>query len=154
MGGVLVLDVQEGEVAELIEGDDADFLVGLALQLAVLLIKDFDRDLRFAFDDVEIGDEEAVAIDEEARTQGPRGAHLDDGRAEGLDQFAHALIRRRRGARPVKALAGGGLGRVCACDAAAGAGPGTGAGATMGLAATSLSRKSFKTWSRGMTRMV
>ena len=74
----------------MLSDDDFDLFVNLALQLAVLLLEDLDGNLRFAFCHMKIGDEKAVLVDEEPRTQPAGRPHLHHGRAQFGGQFAHA----------------------------------------------------------------
>ena len=55
----------------------------------------FHGNLRLALDDVEIGDEITVFIDEKTRTEPAGRAHLHDGFADLIDQFFHVALRRR-----------------------------------------------------------
>ena len=78
-----------------VDGDDLDLLVSLAVKLAVLLVINLHGNFRLALDDVEIGDEITVRVDEEARTQAFRRADLHDRLADLLDERTH--IARGRG---------------------------------------------------------
>src|SRR5262249_36413012 len=86
LGCVFILDMQQGEVMEFIDGDDADLLESLAVKLAVDLAVNFHGNLSFAFDDVKIGDEVAVGVNKESRAQAFRGADLHDSLAELFDK--------------------------------------------------------------------
>ena len=83
--GILVLDFQQGEVGEFVDGDDFDLFIALAFELAAILLIDLDRNLRLVFDDMEIRDQVSVFVDDEARTQSARRPHLDDGGAQLAD---------------------------------------------------------------------
>lgn len=85
---VLVLDLEQREIGEFVHGDNPHLFVGLALQLPVPLMINLDGDLRFTFDDMEVGDQKTVAVDEESRAQGAGGAHLHHGLAELVDEVA------------------------------------------------------------------
>ncbi len=69
-----------------VDGDDLDLLVGLAVKLAVFLVVNFHGNFRLALDDVKIGDEIAVRVDEETGAEAFRRADLHDGLADLLDQ--------------------------------------------------------------------
>ncbi len=88
LGRVLVLDMEQGEVVEFVDGNNLDLLVGLAVELTVFLLINFDGNLGFTFDDVEVGDEIAVFIQEEAGAEAFGGLDLDDGFADLLDEGA------------------------------------------------------------------
>ena len=94
-GRVFVLHLQQRQVGKLVQGNNANLLVGLAVELAILLVIDLHRDLRLALDDVEIGDEESVFVEEEARAEAARGADLDHGFADLIHQLEHGADRRR-----------------------------------------------------------
>ena len=89
---VFVLDLQQREIGELVHGHDANLLVGASFELAVFLVINFDGNLRLAFDDVEVGDEKAVFVEEEPRTKPAGRADLNHGLAELIDEIAHVAL--------------------------------------------------------------
>ena len=58
-------EAMKAKVGELVHRDDLDVLVGAAIEPALLLVVDFDRDLRLAFDHVKVGDHVAAIVPDE-----------------------------------------------------------------------------------------
>src|ERR1039457_5427988 len=83
---VLVLDVQQRKVVKFIDGDDLDLLVSLAVKLAAGLMINLHGNFRLALDDVEIGDEIAVVVDEKTGAKSAGRFHLHHGLANLLDK--------------------------------------------------------------------
>jgi len=91
-GNVFVFDFQEREIFELIHRDDADLFVSLTLENTIWsLVIDFDRDLSFAFDDVEVRHKIAVFVDNETGTEPAGRADLNNRFTELGNEFANGL---------------------------------------------------------------
>ena len=86
---VFILNVQEREVVKFVDGDNFYLLVGLAVELAIFLLVNFHGNFRLALDDVEIGDEITVFVQEEAGTKSAGGLDLHHGFADLLDEGTH-----------------------------------------------------------------
>ena len=99
MRSIFIIDLQQGKVLELVHGDNADLFVIGAFQLPVLLMINFDRNLRLSFDHVEVRDEIAILIKDEARTETTRRSDLHDCFAQLIDQFTHRAFRERSSGR-------------------------------------------------------
>ena len=147
---VLVVNLQQRDVLEFIDGDDLDVLVTLAFQLAVLLVINFHGNLGLALDDVKIGDEKTVFVDDEAGAEAARRAHLDDRFAQLIDQFTDILERRRRGGDLVNAAVGFDMRNVGAGSAPGVQGDGDGSHVPWAMSVF----KIFSIWLRGMTNTV
>ena len=52
--GVFVLHAEQGQVAKFVQGGDPHLLVKVAFELSLALFKNFDRNLRLAFDDMKV----------------------------------------------------------------------------------------------------
>ena len=97
---LLVLDLQQREIGELVHGHDADLLVAAAFELAVALVVDLDGDLGLALDDVEIGDEVAVFVDEETGAEPAGRPHLHHRLPQARHEFTNGALGSRGAHRP------------------------------------------------------
>ena len=88
-GRVLVIDLEQGEILKFVHGHDAHLFVADAVQHAVLLMIDLDGNLSLTFDDVEIGHEKAVLVDDEAGAEPAGSADLDHRFADLIDKVPH-----------------------------------------------------------------
>ena len=102
LGRVPVLDLQQRQVMKLVDGNDLDLFVNLAVKVAVGLTVDFHGNLRLALNDVKIGDEKTVGIDEKARAQALRGTDLHDRFTNLFDQRTDVPRDERVRARIIK----------------------------------------------------
>ena len=115
--------MQQRKIVKFIDGDNFNLLVSLAIELTVLLLINFHGNFRLAFDDVEVGDEITVVIDEKTGAEAAGRFYLHHGFANLFDERTHIARRGTFGGRRIK-LSGrggrsrdGGSGRARARDA-------------------------------------